>query len=487
MKNLILLIISLLYVGTCLAQTINFTEYDSDPKLIDSRNGTLALGDIDNDGDADLLVLGEDSNNTPKTTLYRNDGTGLFTEIVGTPFENLRIGSIDFADVDNDGDLDVLISGSNNAPAYFTNLYLNDGTGNFTLDTTTPFPGQSGFCAFADVDGDDDLDFLMVGGVINASFSLIPHTALYLNDGSGGFTEDTGTALEDMMAGPFEFIDIDNDGDQDVIIAGEDINEVKKNQIYANDGNGNFSLVATNAFVVFDFGDIAVGDSDNDGDQDVLINGRDEATGNRATRLYTNDGSGNFTELTGTPFTPSDLGDLIFADFDNDGDQDILITGDIPGNFIHAADIYENQGANNFVLAQELTGGYLASADVGDMNGDNLLDIAISSIAQEANSDIFKPRTYLNQTNITASVDLLLEPALMTLFPNPTAGYFQIQGVTGDYTIQILDSTGAVYQTLSSPVGTISVDISTLPTGLYFISAINDSNALMSIQKILKQ
>ena len=88
-----------------------------------------------------------------------------FEEITGTPFEGVFAGSVAFADIDNDNDQDVLITGRDDVEiTYSSKLYLNDGLGNYSIVSNTPFDGVgSSSVEFADIDNDDDLDVLITG------------------------------------------------------------------------------------------------------------------------------------------------------------------------------------------------------------------------------------------------------------------------------------------------------------------------------------
>ena len=405
MKNIFL---SLLLSFTCtaaMAQNINLEEATGLNTLNESRNASLSLGDIDNDGDLDMIIIGRET--SPITRLYVNDGIGNFTEVLNTPFSDVQFGSTGFADIDNDGDLDVLITGSDFGAGRFAELYLNDGAGNFTLEPNTPLQPQSeGDFAFEDVDNDGDLDILMAG-YIDVGFNIGGHSTLYFNDGSGNFSE-ANSNFEALRASSIAFFDMDNDGDKDVIIAGEDDNGDYVTLLYANNGNGVFSIVSNTPFTGFVLGDIAVSDTDNDGDIDVYICGQG-STGN-ISELYLNDGTGVFNLLPNTPFPNASLGTANFADFDYDGDMDILVTGSIVGAEF-AGDIYENQGNNSFVLADELVGVYLSSADIGDVDGDSDIDAVIVGISSD-----FLPRIYLNTiSKHFISTKVVLEAAF-----NPT-------------------------------------------------------------------
>ena len=384
--NNLLILIALSPLAT-IAQSIDLEE-DTTTNLYDSRHGACAMADIDNDGDLDLIITGKDGNLTSdRTTLYSNDGLGNFTEITETGLSILTDGgSIAFADTDGDGDQDLLLTGRNSS-TYYVHFYLNDGSGNFTPDTTQPFePSGGGNLDFADIDNDGDMDLFMTGlnNNNNTRFSK-----LYQNDGTGGFSEVTSSLFLSEGGSASAFFDMDNDNDLDLILAGKNNSNQKKTTLYENDGAGNFSLVSNTPFENVDFAAIAIDDSDNDSDLDVLINGENDS-GVPICQLYLNDGTGAFNLLVGTPFIQTAAGTVDFADFDNDNDMDVLVTGSVGGQTF-AAHIYENQDMNNFSLVDTLETLYLSSTALGDIDNDNDLDAIIIGIAQ-LSADIYKPR-----------------------------------------------------------------------------------------------
>ena len=106
------LILLVLYPLTSISQSIDLQEDTTVDNLYDSRQGSCAMADINNDGDLDLIITGADAQLTNrKTTLYTNDGMGNFTEVIGTGLSNWSEGGkIAFADVDGDTDQDLLIT-----------------------------------------------------------------------------------------------------------------------------------------------------------------------------------------------------------------------------------------------------------------------------------------------------------------------------------------------------------------------------------------
>jgi predicted nucleotidyltransferase len=336
--------------------------------------GSIAFSDVDGDGDSDALITGLNSSLEPTTKLYANDGTGNFTEVVSTAFDSVYNSSISFSDVDGDGDSDVLITGENDS-GRIAKLYVNDGTGTFSEVMDTPFDGvTAGSVAFSDVDGDNDSDVLITG--VNNSFDRI--TKLYTNDGTGTFSEATGTTFDAVSRGAIAFSDVDGDGDRDVLITGNISGLQGTSKLYTNDGTGNFTEVMDTLFEGVYKSSIAFSDVDGDGDKDVLITGNissSEAT----SKLYTNDGTGSYTEVLDTPFEQVYEGSVNFSDVDGDGDNDVLITGESDSGRI--AKLYANDGTGSFaeVMNTNFEGvNSGTSVAFSDVNGDGYSDILIT-------------------------------------------------------------------------------------------------------------
>lgn len=305
----------------------------------DLRNSEIVIADIDGDNDQDVMITGLTTSAGPSAKLYTNDGNGVFTEVANVPFANSFRGGMAFADVDGDGNQDLMISGTINT-SNILKLYLNDGNGIFSLSPNGTLVGlYYGSMAFADVDGDTDLDFLVTG--IENSILI---SKLYINNGAGIFTLDTSTPFIGVYRSSIAFADIDGDNDQDVLITGNsDGSAAFITKLYTNDGTGTFTEVASQPFLndVVD-GDLAFADVDGDGDLDVLIVGGN-GTGNSSAKLFENDGTGLFTEVTGMPFVGVRNSAIAFADIDGDSDKDVLITGAINSSEPTTAKLYKNE------------------------------------------------------------------------------------------------------------------------------------------------
>ncbi|MDO9527125.1 MAG: FG-GAP-like repeat-containing protein [Gemmobacter sp.] len=230
--------------------------------------------DLDGDGDLDAVV-GTDARGL---LLFQNSGAGAFTELTGAanPFTGLSVGFLatpGFVDFDGDGDLDAVVG---NRLGTLTSL-RNDG-GSFTVlaGAANPFDGiDVGFNsapAFVDLDGDGDLD-----AVVGEQFSTL---FTFENNGSGGFLPLTGAAnpLAGIFSGAFSsptFVDLDRDGDQDLVVATSDSGLV----YYRNDGAAGFAGQTGSANPFEGIGGWGTGFVDLEGDGDLdLVTGNSDGT-----------------------------------------------------------------------------------------------------------------------------------------------------------------------------------------------------------------
>ena len=433
--------------------------------------GNVEFADIDNDGDQDVLVCGREDGwqSLDSTSLHLNDGLGNFTKIEHN-LPHVQNATTAFADVDNDGDQDVLITGTGDYPVIHADLFINDGSGNFTLQNGTPFiPNINGEIAFADIDNDGDQDVFICGtNADEQSFSK-----LYMND-SGEFTEST-SAFDFDHAGPVEFADIDGDSDMDLlrVITSPD---GEMTLIHKNDGAGNFTLSPT-GLPGFTESAIATGDIDMDGDIDVLISG---ASSNGAkSDLYLNLGNGEFTVFAGSDIFPDfSIGKNSLADFDNDGDLDIFMTGTLDGGGVGIiTNIFENTGDYNFVLSDAHFGAYLARIDVADINGDGRLDVILGGTT--VGDPTFATWIFLNQS-VVNTFDEKQELELIC-YPNPTADFITFETSKSIKSIAIYNSIGQLTHIEKPSLASFTLDLSEYPNGTYITRIVNVDGASKSI------
>jgi FG-GAP repeat. len=369
MKKLLRLFILPVFLFLLPAQLIHsqtFTE-QTGITLQGVSNSSVAWGDYDNDGDLDILLTG-----SYISKIYRNDA-GAFTDI-SAGLTGISYGSGLWGDYDNDGDLDIIIAGNNN-----TIIYRNDG-GVFT-DITAGLPGLY-YCsaAWGDYDNDGDLD-LLLSGTLSSDERI---SRIYRND-NGVFT-DIEAGLTGVYQSSVAWGDYDNDGDLDLVLSGMSNNNQRITKIYRND-NGVFTDINAGLSGA-SWGSVAWGDYDNDGDLDLLVTGN-----NYILKLYRND-NGIFSEVnTGLPGVNNPS--VAWGDCDNDGDLDILITGmTSTGEYI--SNIYRNDsGTFTNINAGLYTPISRGSVAWGDYDGDGDLDILLTG---NGVSKIYKNGTAASNT-----------------------------------------------------------------------------------------
>jgi FG-GAP-like repeat/FlgD Ig-like domain len=358
------------FAGSAFAPTDSFMVMDLSPltdisaDLIDVYFSSVAWGDYDNDGDLDVLLTGQDSGNNRISRIYRNDA-GTFTDI-GAGLEGVHEGSVAWGDYDKDGDLDVLLTGTSSSGS-ISLIYRNDA-GTFT-DIGAGLVGvNNSSVAWGDFDNDGDLDVLLTGKVPLNRISRI-----YRND-SGVFADIeaglTGVAYSSVAWG-----DYDNDGDLDVLLTGDDYTSSDPTTlIYRNDA-GTFTDIGAGLEGV-SWSSAAWGDYDNDGDLDVLLTGY--ATGNNPTTLIYRNDTGTFTDI-GAGLEGVARSSVAWGDFDNDGDLDVLLTGyDTSSN--PTTLIYRNDAGTFTDLGDGLERLWESSVAWGDYDNDGDLDLLLTGM-----------------------------------------------------------------------------------------------------------
>lgn len=474
-KSIVSTLFFLISLAQGFSQNINFTLANPQPIINEVYSGTILSGDLDNDGDMDLLHsgIGTDINGlAARASIFLNDGTGNFT-LQNQNFNNFSsTEGLLMSDLDNDQDLDIIITASNR-----TDFYRNNGLAQFAFVPNTPFlPSFLGDLIAGDVDGDGDNDVIQFGK--SGSGSAAPYFALlFFNDGTGMFTQSQNTPFLPFKNLKLEFIDLEGDGDLDVLSFGEDINYSAQVAIFENDGTGNYSVLSNSNIAPHIADEISVGDIDNDGDQDVLISGVIDNSIPK-TAMYINDGIGQFSELNNLPFPNIFASSNALADLDNDSDLDVVLIGSAAGGLPNIFSIiFENIGNNAFIAADSLIGVYIPANTINDFNGDAKKDIIIQGFIDNTN-------IYWNESLISSVIENSNIP--FSIFPNPTTNEITVKS---DY--KLIGTPYTVYDNLGKLVlnGSITkeltyIEMGDLPGGIYMLSV---GDYKKPISKIIKQ
>lgn len=222
------------------------TRFDTQNRFNDGD-----VGDLDGDGDLDVLMYAGDDN---EAVVYTNDGTSppSFTRASVFALGNLVTRGPTLGDLDGDGDLDAFIS-----MTVGNQIWLGNGSGGFARDPANQSLGSVDTSAtlLGDFDNDGDLDALCV--------NLTEPNRLWENDGSGSFKDAGALGVGSSSSVRGDTGDIDHDGDLDIVVA----NRAGGSQIWLNDGG--FSFTAGTQLSTAH--DVAFGDLDSDGDLDLLL------------------------------------------------------------------------------------------------------------------------------------------------------------------------------------------------------------------------
>ncbi|MEA3286786.1 MAG: FG-GAP-like repeat-containing protein, partial [Candidatus Marinimicrobia bacterium] len=378
------------------------TEVNSTPfsPFITANAGLAAVtrtaaewADLNADGYLDLIYMGHDIGNTPMLFIYLNDGDGTFSSL-SHGIAGLEFGTLTVGDYDGDGDIDLFITGDlDNTDDKKAELYLNDGLATFTLATTSILGVTSGSAAWGDYDNDGDLDLYLSGYHGYVTGATLYDAFLYRNDGNQVFTT-LETQFQGLRYADVAWCDYDNDGDLDLIASGLSSGNDPMAILYINYGNGTFG--ENTSMVTGIKGSVDWGDYDQDGDADLLVTGDEGGMWNFHSRIYRNNGNGILSE-SGLIFEDVGGGNASFGDYDNDGDLDIILIGGQNVTNDRIVRVIVNHGNDTFSeLDVELLPLLSKVAIWGDYDNDQDLDFFYTGTDDEG---IKYARLYHNQTD----------------------------------------------------------------------------------------
>jgi len=300
--------------------------------FVNVADGDAAWGDYNNDGLLDLIITGGSSYlsngviSSATTKLYKQNADHTFTLQSSMPFENLLKSSVAWGDYDNDGDLDLLLTGKSLdiVVNLFVKIYRNNGNNTFTPQHQINLESiYNGSVAWGDYDKDGYLDIIMAG---NSNKGLI--TKIYRNNKNNYFFEQTDFTLPGINFGNALWGDYDNDGDLDILINGK-TSAGAITSIFKNSFPTNAFAEVVNLDIPGIYNGVAQwGDINKDGKIDILIGGTDNSTSiTNITEIYFQNGDATFSRYSDMTFKTGSKGSLELVDYDNDRDLDFFITG----------------------------------------------------------------------------------------------------------------------------------------------------------------
>ncbi len=313
----------------------------------DYFSNSVVSCDVDNDGDLDLIIADYMAANR----VWLNDGLANFTDS-GQALGNSATNRLAAGDLNADGFVDFVEVCDQQQP---TNVWFNDKTGKFT-NIILPGITNSVNVLLADVEADGDLDIIESNDGPNR---------IFLNDGSGNFS-DSGQRLGMQKSDSVAAGDIDSDGDIDIVF-GNGVNA--PNTVWLNDGTGIFADTGQRLGNRITGGS-ALADIDGDGDLDYLTGSFDGAN-----LVWINDGTGVFYD-SGQRLGNSATASINIIDIEGDGDIDIVTANylDQPNN------IWLNDGSGKFSNAGKPMGIESSTfVAFGDYDNDDDFDIAFSN------------------------------------------------------------------------------------------------------------
>ncbi|MGE5406427.1 MAG: FG-GAP-like repeat-containing protein [Methanosarcina sp.] len=367
------------------------------------RFSSVAWGDYDNDGYPDILLTGRLISGEDISKVFRNNGDNSFEEQTGITLIGVESGSCAWGDYNNDELLDIVLTGSNSISGPVSKIYKNNGNNTFTEQGSIALTGVTySSTRWIDYDNDGDIDLFLSGN----DSSNIPVSRFYRNNGNGTFTEQTGIIIAGVSHCSSGFGDYDNDGLPDLLISGLNSSGVNITRLYRNNGNNSFSEQTNNLLQPVSYGAVAWGDCDNDGRLDILVSG---AAGyspdfKPVTKVYHNNGNNSFSELTGTNLMGISNGTAEWGDYNNDGYLDILLIGDI--GYDYRFSIYLNTGINNFteLPSLNLPGAIACGSSSADYDMDGDLDILFSGYSGALISGIYRNNHFMMAGKIKPNV-----------------------------------------------------------------------------------
>ncbi|MBN2776709.1 MAG: T9SS type A sorting domain-containing protein [Bacteroidales bacterium] len=311
----------------------HFVELDY--SFVGIEDGSLDWGDYNNDNYLDMAISGFHLENDifdVYSEVLKNNCDSAFSWIENENFIRTCTGEMKWGDYNTDGKSDLLQCGITKQGYVKANVYSNMNKDSFNLFLSIS-KGKDGNIDWGDYNNDGYLDFVITGWVLDSK-----ETRVFKSQGDTVFIEQTQFNFSDVMYGSVEWGDYNNDGFLDILISGDDNDWLRITKIYQNIKGDDFVEINTDNIIQVTYGCVLWGDYNNDGLSDICVTGSNNIQFN--TKLYSNNGNNNFVEENSVLDPVNNCG-VVYGDYDNDNDLDVLITG-TSTNGIKISKLYRN-------------------------------------------------------------------------------------------------------------------------------------------------
>ncbi|MFB6098922.1 MAG: beta strand repeat-containing protein, partial [Salinibacter sp.] len=460
-------------VSTATAQSSNAPFLVEGPAgFAEVRAGASSVGDVNNDGSLDVLITGDvtgGDNETPGTTLYLGNGDGTFSP-AGADLTDVRLSASAMADVNGDGNQDLVITGLEEggfSSSPTATLYLGNGDGTFSQPGDAFTGVEEGSVSIANVDGKNGPDVLITGQKSDGTASA----TLYLQQSDGSFAA-ANASLTGVLNSATAIADVNGDNNKDILLTGGQEDGAPANPVstlYLGNGDGTFSVANANLTNVARSA-ASIADVDGDGNKDLLLVGAQPGTLTTFATLYFGDGTGTFTEVTSSAsgLTSLQSGDAAIADFDDDGIQDILLSGEPESGTSVTTTLFLGNGNRTFSPANtRLVDVGFSSVSAADFYSDGDPDVVLTGDAEPGLSDRLEGRFYVNntiQTPPNRAPIFVQAPTPDTLAAGRTlTDTVEVHDPDGDQ-VGSLQATGSLPDVSVTSIGTGTVEVTFTPT-----------------------